>query len=150
MTAAPPAAAPAADADFAALLGDVAHAIERAVPAWRVRLGEAVARWRAEGVATGVLERALALPADPGADALIATFAAAVGRLRALEREAVAHDPRLAGAACFRDPARVREAAAVAERARATAAPAARVRPDAERWLAEWPGVDALLVEDAG
>lgn len=146
MTAAPP----APDADFAALLGDVAHAIERAVPAWRVRLGEAVARWRAEGVATGVLERALTLASDPGADALLATFAAAADRLRALERDAVAHDPRLAGAACFRDPARVREAAALAERARAAAVPAARVRADAERWVTEWPGVDALLVEDAG
>ncbi len=61
---------PAADADFAALVSDVAHAIEHTMPGWRVRLGEGAARWRAEGVCTAVLERALALPSDPGADAL--------------------------------------------------------------------------------
>jgi hypothetical protein len=139
-----------ADADFAALLGDVALAIERTVPAWRVRLGEAVARWRAEGVATAVLERALALPADPGADALLATFAAAAERLRRLERDAVALDPRLAGAPCFRDPTRVREAAAAVAGARArvgTSAP--RHRTDGERWVLAWPDPVDLLVEDA-
>ncbi len=155
---------PAADADFAALVSDVAHAIEHTMPGWRVRLGEGAARWRAEGVRTAVLERALALPGDPGADALLATFADAVARLRALEQAAAAADPRLAGDPCFRDPERLREAAAAVARARAAAtgapaasgAPAARagsgrlaaVRPDAERWVLAWPTVDALLVED--
>jgi hypothetical protein len=144
-------AAPA-DADFAALLGDVALAIERTVPAWRVRLGEAVARWRAEGLATAVLERALALPADPGTDALLATFAAAAERLRHLERAAVALDPRLAGAPCFRDPARVREAAAALATASAQLATPAATAPhstDGERWVLAWPDPGELLVEDA-
>jgi hypothetical protein len=158
---------PAADADFAALVSGVAHAIEHTMPGWRVRLGEGAARWRAEGVRTAVLERALALPSDPGADALLATFADAVARLRALEQAAAGVDPRLAGDPCFRDPERLREAAAAVARARAAAsgapgapgasgAPAARaesgraaaVRPDAERWVLAWPTVDALLVED--
>jgi hypothetical protein len=155
---------PAADADFAALVSDVAHAIEHTMPGWRVRLGEGAARWRAEGVRTAVLERALALPSDPGADALLATFADAVARLRALEQAAAAADPGLAGDPCFRDPERLREAAAAVARARAAASgapaasgtPAARagsgrsaaVRPDAERWVLAWPTVDALLVED--
>jgi hypothetical protein len=142
-------AAPPAEADFAALLGDVAAAIGDAVPAWRVRLGEAVAHWRARGVGTAVLERALALPADPGTDALLTTFAAAAARLAALEREAVALDPRLAGAPLFRDPARVRDAAAVVARARGAAPPPASQATDAERWVLVWPDADALLVEDA-
>ncbi len=143
---------PAAEADFAALVADVAHAIEHTMPAWRVRLGEAAARWRAEGVRTAVLERALALPGDPGADALLATFAGAVARLRALERAGAAADPRLAGDPCFRDPERLRDAAAAVARARQTAADAGRapaVRVDGERWALAWPDADALLVEDA-
>lgn len=159
---APSAASPSDEADFAALVADVADAIEHTMPAWRVRLGEAAARWRAEGVRTGVLERALALPRDPGTDALLATFADAVGRLRALERAGIAADPSLAGAPCFRDPERLREAAAAVTAARASAglvaggpargaaagrAPAVRV--DGERWVLAWPTVDALLVEDA-
>lgn len=141
---------PAAEADFAALVFDVAQAIEHTMPQWRVRLGEAAARWRAEGVQTAVLERALALPDDPGVESLLGTFAAAVARLRALERVAAATDPQLAGAPCFRDPERVREAGALVARARTTAAPTRLVRPDAERWVLDWPSVDALLAEDAG
>jgi hypothetical protein len=124
------------------------------MPVWRVRLGEAAARWRAEGVRTAVLERALALPRDPGAEALIATFADAVSRLRELERDAAAADPSLAGAPCFRDPERLREAAGVVARARAEGRPARAdfprpsVQLDAERWVLAWPTADALLVED--
>jgi hypothetical protein len=121
--------APVTEADFAALVADVAHAIEHTMPVWRVRLGEAAARWRAEGVRTAVLERALALPRDPGAEALIATFADAVSRLRELERDAAAADPSLAGAPCFRDPERLREAAGVVARARAEGPPGARRLP---------------------
>jgi hypothetical protein len=146
--------APVTEVDFAALVADVAHAIEHTMPVWRVRLGEAAARWRAEGVRTAVLERALALPRDPGAEALIATFADAVSRLRELERDAAAADPSLAGAPCFRDPERLREAAGVVARARAEARPARAdfprpsVQLDAERWVLAWPTADALLVED--
>jgi hypothetical protein len=154
---------PQADAEFAALVADVADAIEHTVPGWRARLGEAAARWRAEGVRTAVLERALALPHDPGTDALVATFASTVERLRALERVAAATDPGLAGAECFRDPERLRDAAATVARAQAAAAaaaqrpaptvraPAARhvaVHVDCERWVRTWPSSDPLLVED--
>jgi ABC-type transporter Mla subunit MlaD len=151
-----------AEADFAALVSDVASVIEHTMPPWRVQLGEAVARWRAEGVRTAVLERALGLPHDPGAAALLETFAAAVARLRTLEREAAAADPRLAGAPCFRDPEQLRDATRAAAEASAAARAAARpgatparapraaaVRPDAERWVLAWPDADALLVEDA-
>jgi hypothetical protein len=77
-----------------------------------------------------------------------------VSRLRELERDAAAADPSLAGAPCFRDPERLREAAGVVARARAEARPARAdfprpsVQLDAERWVLAWPTVDALLVED--
>jgi hypothetical protein len=112
------------DADFASFLDEVAREVEAHVDPWRVRVGEAVARWQAEDVATAVLERALALPAEPDVDGLLATFAAAVGRLRTLEGEAAAHDPSLRGHAAFRDPARLAEAQALVQRAvRASARP---------------------------
>jgi hypothetical protein len=152
-------AGPAAGFEFADFVADVAHALEHTVPGWRVRLGDAAMRWRAEGIRTSVLERALALPHDPGADALIGTFAGAVARLRALERVAVLADPALAGAACFRDPELLREAAATAAGARAAARPAGRARPtparpslvrvDAERWVRAWPTVDVLLPDES-
>ena len=138
--------------DFADLLADVASAIEASVPPWRVRLGEAVARWQGEGVATGVLARALQLRDAPDVDGLLATFARAVARLRTLEREAAAHDATLAGDPIFRDPARLREAEARVA-ALAAAPDASRLVPlvlDAECWVLAWPTVDALLVEDVG
>jgi hypothetical protein len=68
-----------------------------------------------------------------------------------LERAAVALDPRLAGAPCFRDPARVREAAAALAAARAQLATptAAPHSVDGERWVLAWPDPGDLLVEDA-
>jgi hypothetical protein len=135
-------------ADFADLLADVATAIGSSVPPWRVRLGEAVARWQAEGVTCAVLERALQLPQEPDVDGLLATFGAAVARLRALERQAVAHDAGSAGAAVFRDPARLREAEAHVGRV-AAAPRAVPLHLDPEQWVLAWPDVAALLVEEA-
>lgn len=141
--------APSAPADslFDDLVADVASAIASSVPPWRVRLGEAAARWQAEGVGTAVLERALRLEREPDVDGLLAAFGGAVARLRAMEREAVAVDAALAGHAAFRDPARLAEAQALLERARAPRVPAARppLRVDAEVWVAQWPDVVGLL-----
>ena len=134
--------------DFAGLLADVASAIETNVPAWRVRLGEAVARWTAEGVACAVLERALQLREAPDVDGLLATFAGAVARLRALERDAAAHDPSRVGDPLFRDPARLGEAEALVARL-ASAPRAAPLHVDPETWVLAWPDVASLLIEDA-
>ena len=138
------------DDDFASFLAEVAREVEAHVDPWRVRLGEVVARWQAEGVRTDVLERALRLLAQPDVDGLLATFAAAVARLRTLEREAAALDPSLAGHAAFRDPARLTEAQALLARARrgapAVAAPALDLDP--EVFVVEWPDVGAVLVEE--
>lgn len=150
----PPAPAPVASTSpafvdpFDDLVADVASAIASSVPSWRVQVGEAAARWQAEGIATGVLERALRLTQAPDVDGLLAAFAAAVGRLRSLEREAVALDASVAGRDVFRDPARAAEAQALVEALRRPRPPARPpLRVDAESWVADWPDVVALLIE---
>jgi hypothetical protein len=158
---APSAGAPLADADFASFLAEVAREVEAHVEPWRMRVGEAVASWQREGVVTTVLERALALPAEPDVDGLLATFAAAVARLRALEGEVRALDPALASHDAFRDPARVAEARGLVSRAIRERGEAARTRAaergagvvqsfdlDPETFVVEWPDVGALLVEE--
>ena len=133
--------------DVADLVADVASAIATSVPGWRVRIGEAAARWQAEGIATGVLERALRLAQAPDVDGLLAAFSAAVARLRALEREASAVDPSVAGKAVFRDPARTTEAQTLVDALRRARPARPPVRVDAESWVADWPDVVGLLVE---
>lgn len=91
----PPAAAVAAVATGAA--GDE----------WHARLDEAIAAWRRLGFRTAVLERARGLPHRPDVDGLLAAYAAAVERLRALEATAVERRPELRGAPAFHDPERV-------------------------------------------
>ncbi|GLC26470.1 hypothetical protein [Roseisolibacter agri] len=151
-----PPAAPAAAAlspafvdPFDDLVADVASAIESSVPSWRVRIGEAAARWQGEGIATGVLERALRLTQAPDVDGLLGAFTQAVARLRALEREAIALDPSVAGRDVFHDPARTAEAVALVERLRRPRPARAPLHVDPEVWVAEWPDVIALLVEEA-
>lgn len=165
--AAAPASAPAAaldfDSDFASFLDEVAREVAAHVEPWRLQLGEAASRWRAEGIVVDVLERALKLPAAPDVDALLATFDGVVARLRDLARAAAAHDAALADDDAFRDPARLAEAEAIVRRASeaaeararaarrvtpAAAAPAApRVLVDAESWVLEWPDVADLVIE---
>jgi hypothetical protein len=133
--------------DFADLVADVASAIATSVPGWRVQIGEAAARWQAEGIATGVLERALRLTQAPDVDGLLTAFSGAVARLRALEREASILDRSVAGQAVFRDPARTIEAQALVAALRRTGPARRPVRVDAESWVSDWPDVVGLLVE---
>lgn len=137
---------------FEDLVADVASAIASSVPPWRVRIGEATARWQAAGVATTVLERALRLQQAPDVDGLLAAFEQAVARLRALEIEARRLDATLGGHAMFRDPARVAEAQAAVDallRGRAERAGRPPFRVDPESWVREWPDVVGLLVDAA-
>lgn len=143
---APDDGAPARAGAFESLVADVASALGEAIPAWRARLSAAAAEWAGRGLDVAVLERALALPTSPDVDALVATFERAARQLAAYEAEAVALDAALAGAAVFRDPARVRDAAAVVAAARrARAAVATSMYPDAEHWVLQWPDVGDFL-----
>ena len=127
------------------LIADVASALDDVIPAWRARLGRAAEQWRMRGINTAVLERALTLSTPPDVEALLATFERAVDHLAALEVEAVGLDASLVGAAVFRDPGRVREAAALVAGRRAPLAARPSVYPDAEHWVLAWPDAGDLL-----
>ncbi|GJG87691.1 hypothetical protein tb265_28720 [Gemmatimonadetes bacterium T265] len=130
---------------FASLVADVTSALDEAIPAWRVRVSAEAAEWRRRGVDASILERALALTSAPDVDGLLATFSETVQQLAALEAEAVALDPSLAGSAAFRDPARLREGAALAAECRERAAAARAGFPDPEHWVLQWPAAGDLL-----
>lgn len=160
--AAPPLAAapPASDVDFADFLDEVAREVAVHAEPWRLRLGEAAARWSGEGFVVDVIERALRLASAPDVDALLATFGGAVERLRALAAEAREAGVDVATSPPFADPRRVAEAEALVAEARAAAearqvpnaAPgrAAVALVDAETWVLRWPDVADLLVEEWG
>jgi chromosomal replication initiator protein len=110
--------------EFASFLSDVASAVAHHVESWRSRVGETVAYWSSEGYRTTALEQLLdELEAPPHWEAVLRGFVAVIERLRALEAQAVAIDPTLAGAAVFRDAERVLEAEQLVERVLAMAAP---------------------------
>lgn len=130
---------------FESLVADVAGALDEAIPSWRARLGAAAAEYRARGVDVTILDRAAALPAAPDVGALLATFARATRQLAAYEAEALTLDPSLAGNAVFRDPTRVREAAALVAACRSRAAAPGTKYPDGEFWVLQWPDAGDLL-----
>ena len=103
--------------DYDRFVQEVATAVVEQVEEWRVRLADAAARWRAEGISVAVLDRALQLRDAPDVEGLLATFGAAVEYLRDLERQGSAADTALSGHAIFRDPERVKEAHAMVQQA---------------------------------
>lgn len=115
--------------DYDTFVQEVATAVVEQVEEWRVRLADAAARWRAEGISVAVLDRALQLRDAPDVDGLLATFGAAVEYLRDLERQGSAADSALSGHAIFRDPERVKEAHALVQQAVSSIEPPPR--PDA-------------------
>ena len=115
--------------DYDTFVQEVATAVVEQVEEWRVRLADAAARWRAEGISVAVLDRALQLREAPDVDGLLATFGAAVEYLRDLERQGSAADSSLSGHAIFRDPERVKEGHAMVQQAVSSIEPPPR--PDA-------------------
>lgn len=112
-----------ADADYEGFLADILQEVEQRVEPWRVKLGEAMTRWRQHGYAVRVLERAVALPNAPDVDGLLDAFAGAIEHLRALEVQAVSCDATLRGHAAFRDVEAITEARALVQRAMAASRP---------------------------
>ena len=104
--------------EFMSFVSGIATAVAQSVEPWKVRIGENAAYWAGEGYRTAVLERALESPRELDVEGLLAHYAAAVERLRALEAEATAIDPALGGSELFRDPERVGEAELLVEQAR--------------------------------
>lgn len=110
--------------EFQSFITDIASAVSQTVEPWRAKLGEAIARWSAEGYRTGLLERHFEGDAAADARALLAGFEEAVDRLRFLESEASRLDAKLAALAAFRDPERLEEAESIVIRALAAYDPA--------------------------
>lgn len=119
--------------EFLNFLTDVAAVVQEQVESWQVRLREVVAYWKGEGYRTAVLERALALPAEPDVQGLIKTYVEAVEHLRALEAEATAVDRALGGHELFRDPERLSEAEDLVEKALAGEMPPGGPNPGFSR-----------------
>ena len=121
-----PAAASSAAAspdEFSQFLTDVTVTVGKAVEAWRARVTEAVMRWEGEGYRTGRLEQLLEQDTPAAVDEAIAAYVQDVERLKALEAEVAVLDPQAAGEKVFRDPERMDEAEAAAEKIRDGAAP---------------------------
>jgi chromosomal replication initiation ATPase DnaA len=117
------------------------------VEPWRVRLGEAMARWKQHGYAVGVLERAMTLPHAPDVNGLLEMFGKAIEHLRTLEVQAVSADPSLRGHPVFRDPASIVEARQRMQQAVATAAPLPAPMPSLTRETFDVSPANALAVK---
>jgi len=145
----PAQAAARSSGEYLAFLSDFAHAVAQHVDAWRTQLAEAAAYWAGEGYRPAMLERALRAATDPGADAVLRGYVAAIERLRALEREICQVDPTAAGNDVFRDPERVADAAALVARARAGATPPAGPSAEFTRQAFEVGSSNELAVRAA-
>jgi chromosomal replication initiator protein DnaA len=110
--------------EFESFVDEIASAVAQHVEGWRVRVGEQIARWSAEGYRTAILQTLVeeAEP-PPNWEAVMRGFGAVVERLRTLEERAVAIDSSLRGAEVFRDPERVPDAERLLERIQGASAP---------------------------
>lgn len=115
--------------DYDGFLADVLQEVEARVEPWRVRIGEAIAGYFADGWNVGVLERAMQLPQAPDVDGLLRAYAAAVEHLRGLEAQAVSFDPSLRGNAAFRNVEAISAARELVQQAISTALPLPQPSP---------------------
>jgi chromosomal replication initiator protein len=136
-----------ADVEYEGFIADVMHEVEARVEPWRVRLGEAMARWKQHGYTVGVLERAMTLPEAPDVNGLLEMVAKAIEHLRTLEVQAVSADPSLRGHPVFRDPASIVDARELVQQAMATAAPLPAPQPSLAREMLEVSPANALAVK---
>ena len=109
--------------EFGQFLSDVTATLGRAVEAWRARVAEAVLRWEGEGYRTARLEALLDRDDPAAVDQAMHAFAADVEKLRALEAQVARLDSTAGGNAVFRDPDRLAEAEALAEKVMEGVAP---------------------------
>lgn len=122
----PEAAAPLPDAqpreragdEFGDFLSEVVAVVTGQVDRWRGKVADAILRWEGEGFRTRRLEIVLAeeLPEDP--ERTLREFERDVEQLRALEQEAVAWNPEVAGHPDFRNPDAMEAARRRVEQAR--------------------------------
>lgn len=110
--------------DFQSFLSDIGTAISQHVDPWKIKVAEAVAYWSGEGYHTTILEKLLLESSDKtDFEKALQDFHAAIEQLRQLEGRATAVDPALGANDVFRDPQRLGEAEALADKALAGATP---------------------------
>ena len=120
-----PASAPAEPKldEFAQFLSGVESSVKRSVEAWKARVGQAILRFEGEGYQTSRLGTLLDEGNKSDAEATVRQFEEDVAELQGYENEMAAIDPGTAASTVFRDPDRLKEAAALVERARGETAP---------------------------
>jgi len=102
-----PETAAAAPSEFDDFLSEIAATVAQQVDAWRGRVSAAVLRWQGEGFRTAQLDQLLEQEMVNDPERALREFEEDVERLQALQAEAAALAPELAGSAVFRDPANV-------------------------------------------
>jgi chromosomal replication initiator protein len=113
-----PEPAAAAPSEFDDFLSEIAATVAQQVDGWRSRVSAAVLRWQGEGFRTAQLEQLLEQEMVNDPERALREFEEDVERLRAMQAEAAALAPELAGSAAFRDPANLSAAEQALHQAR--------------------------------
>jgi chromosomal replication initiator protein len=115
--------APSASDEFGDFLSEVSATVAQQVDSWRTKVAAAILRWEGEGFSTTRLESLLQQEMTTDPEQVLHQFESDVRRLQALQAEASALAPSLAGSSAFRDPEDIAGAEAVTQRARQGAHP---------------------------
>ena len=95
---------PPAANEFDDFLSEITATVSEQVDAWRGKVNAAVLRWQGEGYRTAQLEALLAKEMLSDPERALREFEEDVAKLQAMQAEAAALVPDLAGSATFRDP----------------------------------------------
>jgi chromosomal replication initiator protein DnaA len=109
--------------EFSDFLSEVSATVAQQVDSWKTRVAAAILRWEGEGFSTTRLEALLQQEMTTDPEQVLHQFESDVHRLQALQAEASALAPSLAGSSAFRDPEDIAGAEAVTQRARQGAHP---------------------------
>jgi chromosomal replication initiator protein len=115
---APPDPAPPAPSEFDDFLSEISATVAQQVDAWRESVNAAILRWQGEGYRTNQLEALLAQEMVGDPERALREFEEDVERLQAMQAEAAALVPELAGSPAFRDPGALEAAEEVLRQAR--------------------------------
>jgi chromosomal replication initiator protein len=113
-----PPSPPSPPSEFDDFLSEIAATVSQQVDAWRGKVSAAILRWQGEGFRTAQLETLLAQEMVGDPERALREFEEDVERLQAMQAEAAALVPALAGSAAFRDPADLPAAEEVLRQAR--------------------------------
>ncbi|HEX6617810.1 MAG TPA: DnaA/Hda family protein [Gemmatimonadales bacterium] len=95
---------PPSPSEFDDFLSEITATVSEQVDTWREKVNAAVLRWQGEGYRTAQLEALLAKEMLSDPERALREFEEDVAKLQAMQAEAAALVPDLAGSAAFRDP----------------------------------------------